>query len=130
MILIHTTLKDTCKEACEKQTEVHDNFIENMQPGKGIPTLLSHDLRYKTLRQLSQPQKFHGHTVEPLEKKQKGQKWNYDLLGILEMNKIIADVWAAAKESNVHENLCDNNVSNLCDETVLDSEMLAALDFT
>ena len=46
------------------------------------------------------------------------------------MNKITADVWAAAKESNAHENLCDNNVSNLWDETVLDSEMLAALDLT
>ena len=43
------------------------------------------------------------------------------------MNKIIADVWAAAKVVNVHENLCDNNVSNLWDETVLYSTLLGAL---
>ena len=70
----HVKNKDACKEACRKLTAVHDNFIENMQPGKGIPTLLSHDLRYKTLRQLSQPPKFHGHKVEPFQKKLKGQK--------------------------------------------------------
>ena len=49
-------------------------------------------------------------------------------MGILEMNKIIAYVRAADKVANVHENLCDNNASNLWDEAVLDSEMLAALD--
>ena len=49
-------------------------------------------------------------------------------MGILEMNKLIADMRAAAKVGNVHENLCDNNVSNLWDETVLYSKMLAALD--
>ena len=49
-------------------------------------------------------------------------------MGILEMNKITADVRATAKAGNMLENLCDNNVSNLWDETVLDSELLAALD--
>ena len=91
--LYHTKSIDTCKEACKKLSAVYDNFIENMQPCKGIPTLLPHDLRYKTLCQMSQPPKFHGGTVEPLQKKLKHQKQNYgDLIGILTMNKIIADV--------------------------------------
>ena len=49
-------------------------------------------------------------------------------MGILNMNKIIADVQAAAKVGKVHENLCDNNASDLWDDTILDSKMLAAPD--
>ena len=49
-------------------------------------------------------------------------------MGNLHINKIIADMQAAAKAGKVYENLCDNNVSHLWDDTVSDSKMLSALD--
>lgn len=89
------TEEEACRKVSASLAELNDQFAASAQDGDGILRRLSSDLRYKTVKRLSDVNRFRGKRVTALPKKRKTQKRSMgDLLGILEMNRKIRKVGA------------------------------------
>lgn len=102
------TDEEACRKASAGLAQLNDEFAASAQDGHGILRRLSSDLRYKTVKRLSDVNRFRGKIVTPLAKKRKTQRRNMgDLLGILHMNQKIRQV-AATRTTAAERNVGDD----------------------
>ena len=83
---------EVSEQCCNNLLAVHSALVASLSSENGIPSLSGKDLKYKTLKELSRPEKFKGRDVELIAKRRKTRRRNYgDLMGILNVNRTISN---------------------------------------